>query len=64
MIEMTREEVVAGLRAGRTLVIERRDSPVLPIVMDLEREGLVTTELRQHDEQSSDLKVVWAGDRE
>lgn len=59
---MTRDEIVAGLRAGRVLVIDRRDSPALPIVMDLEREGLVTTQLRQHDEQSSDLRVVWKGE--
>lgn len=59
---MTRDEIVAGLQAGRVLVIDRRDSPALPIVMDLEREGLVTTQLRQHDEQSSDLRVVWKGE--
>lgn len=32
---MTREEIVTGLKAGRTLVIDRRDSPVLPIVEEL-----------------------------
>lgn len=54
---MTREEILDGLRAGKTLCIDRRDSPALPIVMDLQAEGLATTELVQQDEQSSVLKV-------
>lgn len=57
---MTREEIIAGLKAGRTLCCDRRDAPDLPIVMDLQNEGLVTTELVQLDEQSSVLKVRWA----
>ena len=56
---MTRDEIVAGLRQGRVLVIDRRDSPALPIVMELQDEGLVTTELVQYDEQSSGLRVKW-----
>lgn len=61
LIVMTREEVEAGLKAGKTLVIERKDSPVVPIVQELDREGLVETELVQHDEQSSSLRVKWKG---
>lgn len=56
---MDREEIVAGLKAGRTLNIDRGDAPELPIVADLEREGLVTTRLVEIDEQSSVLKVKW-----
>ena len=56
---MTRDEIVAGLRQGRVLVIDRRDSPALPIVMELQDEGLVTTELVQYDEQSSGLRIKW-----
>jgi|1185.fasta_scaffold68518_2 hypothetical protein len=57
---MTREEIVKGLKAGRVLHIDRMDSPALPIVVELEREGKVTTQLVQHDEQSSSLRVVWS----
>jgi hypothetical protein len=53
------EDILPGLKAGKTLVIDRKDSPALPIVMKLQEEGLVTTELIQLDEQSSCLKVRW-----
>jgi len=56
---MTKEEIIAGLKAGRTLCIDRKDSPALPIALELESEGKVTTELIQLDEQSSVLKVRW-----
>jgi hypothetical protein len=54
---MTRDEILIGLRAGRTLCIDRRDSPALPIALSLESEGLASTELVQLDEQCSVLKV-------
>lgn len=57
MIDLSREEIMAGLRAGKTLCIDRRDSPTLPTVLQMEREGQVVTELVQLDEQSSVLKV-------
>jgi hypothetical protein len=56
---MTKEEIIVGLQKGRTLVIDRRDAPELPWVLELERKGKVTTELHQIDEQSSCLKVRW-----
>lgn len=55
----TRENIIEGLKAGRTLVIDRRDSPALPICMDLAREGLVITDIVEYDDQSSALKVRW-----
>jgi hypothetical protein len=58
LISLTREEVLEGLRAGKALVITRRDSPTLPIVEDLAAEGLVDIKFRQHDEQSSDMRVT------
>lgn len=33
-LEMTKEEVLAGLRAGRTLRCDRRDEPLLPWLLD------------------------------
>jgi len=57
---MTREEIITGLKAGRTLVIDRRDAPEWPLLMEMEREGLVTSEFVQYDEQSSAMKYRWA----
>lgn len=57
MIDLSREEILEGLRAGRVLCIDRRDSPTLPTVMKMQEEGLVTTVLIQIDEQSSVLEV-------
>lgn len=53
---MSRDEIVAGLKAGRTLNVDRRDAPELDILFDLEREGLVESRLVEIDEQSSVLK--------
>lgn len=57
MIDLSRDEIMTGLRAGKVLNIDRKDSPTLPTVLQMEREGLVITELVQLDEQSSVLKV-------
>lgn len=56
---MNREQIIAGLQAGRTLVIDRKDAPALPICLELETEGLVTQEFVQYDEQSSAIKFRW-----
>jgi len=37
--------MIAGLRAGRKLCVDRRDAPELPELMELEREGLVESRL-------------------
>ena len=59
---MTRDEIEKGLKEGRTLVIDRRDSPALPICLQLEQEGKVTQQFVQYDEQSSAVKFRWVGD--
>lgn len=56
MREISRDEVLAGVQAGRTLVIQRKDDPNLPMLMEMQEEGLIVSELKQLDEQSSILK--------
>jgi hypothetical protein len=56
---MTRDEIITGLKAGRTLVVDRKDAPVLPLLLEMEREGLVESTLVVYDEQSSALKFRW-----
>ena len=55
----TREQIVEGLKAGRTLMVDRSDAPELEDIIDLKNEGLVTTELIEIDTQSTALKVRW-----
>lgn len=55
----TREEMIAGLKAGRTLNVDRRDAPELQELLELERQGLVTSRLVVIDGQSSVLKFWW-----
>lgn len=55
----TKDEMVAGLQAGRTLMLDRRDAPELEDLRELERQGLVTSELVIHDEQSSAIRWRW-----
>ena len=38
---LTRDEMIAGLKAGRTLNVDRRDAPELPELLEMEAQGLV-----------------------
>jgi hypothetical protein len=53
--------IIAGLQAGRTLVVDRKDAPELEDLRELEREGLVASELVEIDDQSSALRWRWKG---
>lgn len=55
----SKDEIIAGLKAGRTFNVDRRDAPELPDLRDLERQGLVKSRLIVIDEQSSVLKFTW-----
>lgn len=57
--EWPKEELLEGFQAGRTLIVQRKDDPNLPFLRQLEREGKVTSELVQIDEQTSKLKFRW-----
>lgn len=52
-----REEITTGLRAGKTLHIVRKDDPFGPVALEMHYEGLVTLEVVQLDEQSSEMRV-------
>ena len=56
---ITRKEIVERLQRGWVLCIDQATAPELDIVRDLNREGLVMTELIEIDEQSTVLKVRW-----
>ena len=56
---LTTDEMVAGLKAGRTLCVDRRDAPELVNLLELEAQGLVELRLVEIDEQSSVLKFRW-----
>lgn len=53
---MTEEEIMAGLNAGRVLCVDRRDYPELPLLMQMAREGKISSEFKQVDEQYSVMK--------
>ena len=55
----TKDEIIAGLKAGRTFNVDCRDAPELEDIQELEHQGLVTTRLVQTGDQSSVLKVWW-----
>jgi hypothetical protein len=56
---LTKDELIAGLKAGRTLCVDRKDAPELPELLELEAQGLVESRLVEIDEQSSVLKFRW-----
>ena len=58
---LTKEQMIAGLRAGRTLYVNRRDAPEFPELLAMEMAGLVESRLVKIDEQSSILKFRWIG---
>lgn len=60
---LTKDQIIAGLKAGRSLMVDRRDAPELEDLLELEAEGLVTSKLIVFDEQSSALKFTWNKDK-
>jgi hypothetical protein len=56
---LTKEQMIEGLKAGRSLMVDRKDAPELPELLELERQGLVESRLVEFDEQSSALKFWW-----
>jgi hypothetical protein len=57
--KLTREEMIAGFKAGRTLSVDRRDAPELPELLEMQEQGLVESRLVEIEEQSSVLKFRW-----
>jgi hypothetical protein len=55
----TKEQIIEGLKAGRTLTMDRTDAPELDDLFELERQGLVTQQFVVIDEQSSAVKWRW-----
>jgi hypothetical protein len=56
---LTKDQMIAGLKAGRTLCVDRRDAPELPELLEMEAQGLVESRFIEIDEQSSVLKFRW-----
>lgn len=55
----TRNQMIFGLKAGRTLCVDRRDAPELLELLEMQEQGLVESRLLEIDEQSSVLKFRW-----
>jgi len=55
----TKEQMLAGLKAGRTLCFDRKDAPELPELLEMQAQGLVASWLVEIDDQSSILKFRW-----
>ena len=53
---MTQEEAMQGFNSGRTLVVDRKDEPLLPWLLQQVNAGVLTRELIQYDDQSSAMK--------
>lgn len=56
---VSKEDLIAGLKAGKTFVVDRRDAPELQDLLELEKLGLVTSRFVEYDEQSSALLFKW-----
>jgi len=56
---LAKDEMIAGLRAGCTLCVDRKDAPELPELLELEAKGLVESRLVEIDEQPSVLEFCW-----
>jgi hypothetical protein len=58
-----KEEIIARLKAGQTLVVDRRDAPELQDLMELEQQGLVQHYWVEIDEQHTVVKWRWKGEK-
>jgi len=57
---LTRDQIIEGLKSGRVLCVDRRDAPELEDLYDLQAQGLVSSALVSVDEQYSALKFWWS----
>lgn len=55
----TKAEILAGLKAGRSLIVDRKDCPLLPWLMEMSDRNLVKRELVTFDEQSTAYRFRW-----
>jgi hypothetical protein len=55
----SKEQIIAGLKNGRTLCIDRKDAPELEDLLELQKEGLVTSTLVIVSEQLTVWKFKW-----
>lgn len=58
---MNELEIMAGLKAGKTLCVDRKDFPHLSWLLKLAEQGVLVAELVQMDSQSSVMKFRIAG---
>lgn len=56
---LSKEMIIAELKAGRILCVDRKDAPELQDLLELQKQGLVTSKLVEIDEQSSVAKFRW-----
>jgi hypothetical protein len=57
---ISKDELIAGLKAGKTACVDRRDAPELQDLLELQDQGLVTSTLVEGD-QYSVAKFTWIG---
>lgn len=53
------DKIIEGLKQGKTLCVDRSDAPELQDLLELEKQGLVTSEMTSADVQCSVLKFRW-----
>lgn len=54
------KQILAGLKAGKTLCCDRRDEPLLPWLLD--HPDIANSGIVQVSDQSSHIKFWWKGD--
>lgn len=59
----TKEQLIEGLKAGQTMVVDRRDAPELQDLMELEQQGLVQHYWVNINDQHSVVKWLWKGEK-
>lgn len=55
-MDITYEQAIEGINQGRVLCIDRKDAPLLPELLEAVDKGIIDSELREIDEQSSVLR--------
>lgn len=55
----TVDQIIEGLKSGRTFCVDRNDAPELQDLLALQEQGLVTQTIKRIDEQSSVAKFRW-----
>lgn len=59
----TKDQIISGLKSGRSIIVDRKDAPELDDLLELHKQGLIDFKIIEVDDQSTIAKFWWKNER-